>query len=304
MHPRNLHIQGYDFDALAKAYSALRSHLTTNVAGKITIDYADPKAVKCLNAALLAHHYQINTWDIPDQYLCPPIPGRADYIHYLADLLAQGSPSSFTNSSSIVGLDIGVGANMIYPILGSRIYGWRFVGSDIDPTSVKSARLIADANPKLRKKIEIRQQSNPQKLFEGIIGPKDNFTFTMCNPPFHSSAEEAAQGSRRKTKSLARHKEKYQQKHYKEIKEQSSRLNFAGKSNELWCEGGETAFVKRMANESIHYARQVQWFTCLLSKKTNIEPTQHLLKKIKATEMKVVEMNQGNKVSRFIAWRF
>jgi 23S rRNA (adenine1618-N6)-methyltransferase len=304
MHPRNLHSQGYDFSALATAYPALNSHLSKNVVGKTTIDYADPKAVKCLNAALLAHHYQVHTWDVPDQYLCPPIPGRADYIHCIADLLGQSNPSSIANKASTVGLDIGVGANMIYPILGSQIYGWRFVGSDIDPTSVKSARLIAEANPKLRKKIEIRQQSNPSKLFEGIIGPKDNFSFTMCNPPFHGSAEEAATGSRRKTKSLARHKEKYQQKHYKEASAQSGRLNFAGKSNELWCEGGEAGFVKRMVNESIHYASQVQWFTCLLSKKTNIEPTQKLLQKIAASETKIIEMTQGNKISRFIAWRF
>lgn len=304
MHPRNLHELGYDFGALANAYPALNSHLTTNVAGKTTVDYADPKAVKCLNAALLAHHYQVDMWDVPDQYLCPPIPGRADYIHYIADLLTDKGTPSMTNNANIVGLDIGVGANMIYPILGSQIYGWRFVGSDIDPISVRSARLIAEANPRLRKKIEIRQQSNPQKLFEGIIGPKDNFTFTMCNPPFHGSAEEAAQGSHRKTKSLARHKEKYQQKHYKESNAQTGRLNFAGKSNELWCEGGEVAFVKRMVNESIHYSSQVQWFTCLLSKKTNIEPTQYLLKKLDATEIKVIEMKQGNKVSRFVAWRF
>jgi 23S rRNA (adenine1618-N6)-methyltransferase len=81
-------------------------------------------------------------------------------------------------------------------------------------------------------------------------------------------------------------------------------LNFAGKSNELWCEGGEAGFVKRMVNESIHYASQVQWFTCLLSKKTNIEPTQKLLQKIAASETKIIEMTQGNKISRFIAWRF
>lgn len=40
-----------------------------------------------LNKALLAAHYDIEYWDIPDTYLCPPIPGRADYVHRAAELL-------------------------------------------------------------------------------------------------------------------------------------------------------------------------------------------------------------------------
>ena len=41
-----------------------------------------------LNRAILMHHYGVKSWDIPAGYLCPPIPGRADYIHSVADLLA------------------------------------------------------------------------------------------------------------------------------------------------------------------------------------------------------------------------
>ena len=44
--------------------------------------------MKALNKALLAHFYAVKHWDIPDGFLCPPVPGRADYVHHLADLLA------------------------------------------------------------------------------------------------------------------------------------------------------------------------------------------------------------------------
>jgi 23S rRNA (adenine1618-N6)-methyltransferase len=42
-----------------------------------------------LNKAILKAFYKIEYWDIPLHYLCPPIPGRADYLHYTADLLAE-----------------------------------------------------------------------------------------------------------------------------------------------------------------------------------------------------------------------
>jgi 23S rRNA (adenine1618-N6)-methyltransferase len=54
-----------------------------------TIDFSDPEAVKSLNQALLISYYDIQMGY--SHYLCPPIPGRADYIHYIADLLAESN---------------------------------------------------------------------------------------------------------------------------------------------------------------------------------------------------------------------
>lgn len=304
MHSRNLHRNGYNFTALANTHPPLQSHLTVSPVGKTTIDFANPEAVKALNAALLAHHYNTPVWDIPTDNLCPPIPGRADYIHNLADLLQIESGVNRDKSKQISGLDIGVGANMIYPILGSQIYGWKFVGSDISDTSLKSARLILNANPAIKKKVRLRQQPDQACIFNNIIKQDDQFTFTMCNPPFHSSAQEAEKGSLRKTQSLARHKKKYQGSQDKYANSKHQRLNFAGRSNELWCEGGESAFVQKMITESIQFSAQVQWFTTLISKRSNLEPIENLLAKANATEVKVISMGQGNKVSRFIAWRF
>lgn len=88
LHPRNPHRERYDLQTLAASYPALALYVRPNRFGDESIDFADPEAVKVLNAALLRHYYGIGNWDIPPGYLCPPIPGRADYIHHIADLLA------------------------------------------------------------------------------------------------------------------------------------------------------------------------------------------------------------------------
>ena len=89
MHPRNLHKNGYPMDALCQSYPALKPFLVRAKSGKTSIDFTNANAVKALNAALLFHYYKLEYWDMPEGYLCPPVPGRADYIHGIADLLYQ-----------------------------------------------------------------------------------------------------------------------------------------------------------------------------------------------------------------------
>src|SRR5690606_24715537 len=115
-----------------------------------SIDFFNPQAVKALNKALLFYYYDIVYWDIPENYLCPPIPGRADYIHYIADLLADNNKGIVPTGSEIKCLDIGVGANCIYPIIGVKEYGWSFIGADIDALAIKSAKKIIASNPSLQ----------------------------------------------------------------------------------------------------------------------------------------------------------
>lgn len=139
LHPRNLHNQGYDFPALVKSHPAIAPHVKPNAHGDLSIDFADPLAVKTLNAALLNRYYNIVDWDIPEGALCPPIPGRADYIHYMADLLGLGTGlGPGLEQLSIKLLDIGTGANGIYPLMACQIYGWQCVGSDINTQSLEN----------------------------------------------------------------------------------------------------------------------------------------------------------------------
>lgn len=294
LHPRNRHQGRYDFPALIKASPELGQFVITNPYGKPSIDFADPAAVRVFNRALLAQYYGIRHWDIPDGYLCPPIPGRADYLHNLADLLASEQAGRIPRGARIHALDIGVGANCIYPLIGHCEYGWHFVGADIAPAALASARAIVAANPQLAGGIELRQQTNAEHIFLGLLQPDECIDLTLCNPPFHASADEATRGSTRKWRNLGK----------LDPKRKLPVLNFGGQAAELWCPGGEAAFLKRMASESAQVAEQVLWFSSLVSKGSNVELLQGWLARAGATEVRILGMSQGQKQSRLVAWTF
>lgn len=301
MHPRNLHKDGYPIGLLCQSYPPLKSFVVRAKSGKESIDFSNADAVLALNTALLKHYYNVSQWQLPKGYLCPPVPGRADYIHGIADLLSS-SPKGQMNQR-VCGLDIGIGANAIYPIVGISAYNWQFVGSDIDDGALANARKIAAENKGLSASLSLRKQTNKLAIFNGVIKPDDYFTFTMCNPPFHKSAKEALAGTQRKTSNLAKNKQRRGSAPPK-LPKGSANLNFAGNSNELWCEGGELAFIQRMIKESTQYKTNVGWFTCLVSKSAHLKPLETSIRYYEATAFTVIEMGQGNKISRFIAWSF
>ena len=287
LHPRNQHSRGYDFGLLVAQTPELEAFTTQSPVGQTTIDFQNVQAVRMLNRALLKTHYDIDFWDIPAGYLCPPIPGRVDYIHYLADLLAGSNNQKIPRGRHIKALDIGTGASLVYPLTGQSEYGWHFTGVDIDAGAIKSARHIRESN---KLAITIRRQSKPENIFRGVIHTKDAFHVTMCNPPFHGSVEKANKGTRRKWANLG--------------KGRSTKLNFGGQNNELWCPGGEIKFIARMVEQSMEFADQCLWFSTLVSKKDNLQPLYRILRKAKVDDYKVVEMAQGQKTSRFIAWTY
>ncbi len=310
LHPRNQHTGRYDFELLVAALPELKEHLIKNPVGEDTINFSDPLAVKLLNKALLAHHYGVKHWDIPAGYLCPPIPGRADYIHRVADILNSDGQGEPYNHASVKALDIGVGANCIYPIIGATEYKWRCTGTDVDSVSIKTANFIAESNPNLKGKIRARLQADSESIFKGVIKDNERYDVTICNPPFHSSLEEAEKGSQRKLDNLAANRAKKAGQSFKpemnkkSAKQEKPTLNFGGQKAELWCPGGEAAFIMKMARESQLFATKVLWFTTLISKKDNVDMVRSELGKLRAKQVKVVEMSQGQKVSRFIAWTF
>lgn len=295
LHPLNPHQGRYDLDALAQLQPELKKHFKLRPDGETTLDFSNDQAVKLLNKALLQKYYGVVHWDIPPHYLCPPVPGRADYLCRIHDLLGNKA----SDGKNITGLDIGTGANLIYPIVGSQLFNWKFVGAELDQTAFNTAKALVDLNTNLKPYIQIRKQSQPEHIFSNIIKADDAFDFTMCNPPFHASESEANAGTSRKWKNLNSKKNKSSDKSV-----QPSRLNFGGKNNELWCEGGEITFIKNMIQESVQFKQQVHWFTTLVSKKDNLPSIYKQLKKVQAEEIKTINMAQGNKQSRFVAWRF
>ena len=249
-----------------------------------TIDFANPKAVKAINTALLFKYYNIQFWDFPDDNLCPPIPGRVDYIHYLNDLLKS---SGIENNINV--LDIGVGANCIYPLLGNAEYQWNFIGTDIDKKSIDRAEKIIKKNG-LSEVIKLKQQKDATQIFQGILNEDAKFSATICNPPFYKSKDEAMGANARKLRGL---------------KQPSSEgRNFSGNSNELWYKGGEKAFVHTYLYESSLFKQQCFWYSTLISNKDNLESMYASLNKLGATEIKTIPMHQGNKVTRIVAWTF
>ncbi|CAI2307264.1 23S rRNA (adenine(1618)-N(6))-methyltransferase RlmF [Vibrio parahaemolyticus] len=304
LHERNAHRGRYDFKKLIAGEPALESFVIKNPKGEDSINFSDPNAVKMLNKALLAAYYDIEYWDIPEHYLCPPIPGRADYIHRVAELL-DGEVKGKYRHQNVRALDVGVGANCIYPIVGVTQYGWHYTGSDVDPKSIDSAANIVERNVALNGKIELVQQMSESHIYRGVIQPNDRFDVTTCNPPFHRSAEDAAMGSQRKLDNLkANQRKKGVKSQNSPVKQGKPTLNFGGQNAELWCEGGEAAFIRRMANESQAFSSQVLWFTTLISKKDNVRPMRKQLEKLGVKAIRVVEMSQGQKISRFMAWSF
>lgn len=281
MHPNNPFTEDYNFDELCLANASLKKHVFENEYGNTTIPFANKDAVKELNKAILKHQYQLSFWEIPVQNLCPPIPGRLDYLLHVADLLAD--------QKEVHLLDIGTGANLIYPILGTCHFKWNCTASEVANDSIENAQKIIDNNPALSN-INLRKQQFKNSILEHIIQPNDFFEVVVCNPPFFKNSMDAAEKNKRKNKNLNLN--------------EKDQLNFGGKSNELWYKGGEEAFIKKMAEESALFKTQVGWFTSLVSQKEHLKNIKRAINKTQPTEVKIVDMQQGNKQSRFVAWRF
>jgi 23S rRNA (adenine1618-N6)-methyltransferase len=210
----------------------------------------------------------------------------------VADLLAEGNHGVVPVGSQVNCIDIGVGANCIYPILGNRSYDWSFVGSELDPVAIQSANEIIQRNPSLKNCISIRLQKEAGSIFSGIIQPGEYYDLSLCNPPFHTSAEEANRGSQKKNSNLSG------------IKSKEAKLNFGGICHELWCDGGELKFIRQMVKESRIWSTSIGWFSVLVSKSNNLPQIYHALKQEGAASVKTIPMTHGNKSSRIVAWKF
>lgn len=292
LHPRNKNRERYDTSALIRVNPDLANYIKPNKLGQDSVDFSNPAAVKILNKSLLNYYYKVKYWEFSDKNLCPPIPGRADYIHHIADLLSDSNFGIIPIGEKVTCIDIGVGASCIYPIIGVTEYGWKFIGSDIDPKSIESANNIVNCNSSLKNKIDCRLQKNQTDIFNGIIGKDEKIDVSISNPPFHSSVEEAQKGTLRKLKNLSG-KEAI-----------NPILNFAGISKELIYNGGEYEFIHNMIRDSKIFAKNCHWFSTLVSKQSNLKGIYKTLEKSEAKQIRTIPMGTGNKSTRIVAWTF
>jgi 23S rRNA (adenine1618-N6)-methyltransferase len=291
LHPRNPHQGRYDFSALQAIHSPLKPFVHRSAYDQWTIDFGDPAAVLALNTALLKQYYSVEDWSIPEGYLCPPIPGRADYIHHAADLLASTHGGKVPHGSRVTCLDIGTGASIVYPIIGIQTFGWSFGASDIDEQALACAKKIQKGNSFLKNQLKIIKQSNKEHFFQGIISGTNYIDLTICNPPFYGSAAEAQRATQRKQGNLRQ-------------KRNPNRRNFGGQAHELWYAGGERAFISQMIQESAAFAKNVCWFSSLVAQENHLPKLQKELEKLPVTDVRIINMGQGNKRSRILAWTF
>lgn len=316
-HIQEIHLLAFTtwMDRLIAAYPSLEPHIIRTRLGepcRPTINYFNPESVRALNTALLVADYNVNPQYneiLPHGALSPPVPGRADYVHYIADVLKQSWPDDVIPTGvNVVGMDIGTGASAIYPTIATAVYGWKMIASEINSASIESAKLIAHANDSADL-IDVRHQQSKKSIFYGVLQRGEKIDFAMCNPPFYSSIEAFQKENARKLAGLA--------KGGSSLKEQSiagGSNNFGGTDSELWCEGGEVAFVKRMINESKQYADKCLWFSSLVSRKDNIKRIEGSLfnmgknkggkQRIQVKEVRRIAMGAGHKSSTILIWTY
>lgn len=302
--------------------------------GRQTVNWSNPESVRALNTALLVADYGINSnyADIlPKGALFPPVPGRADYIHHIADLLqssnTNGGKDNVPTGRQVVGIDVGTGASCIYPLLAASIYGWRMIATEINSMSIRSARDIVAAN-ELDELIDVRAQEKSDFIFDGVLQPEEVVDFTMCNPPFYPSKEAFQAENARKQRGLSRSRQARRNVsplpvHLTTFSKSAAGMsnNFGGNEHELWCNGGEVAFVKNMIRESELYRDRCLWFTSLVSRKNNL-PKIECIMNMKGTrrnrkkggrrarsqvEVQAVQhlpMGTGHKSATILMWSF
>jgi 23S rRNA (adenine1618-N6)-methyltransferase len=322
-HERNPFGTSYDIPSIVFTCPELENYLKRiKETDEISIDFSEQKAVKLLNRGLLFNRYNLKYWDFPDGYLIPPIPGRAEYIHHIADLISENSEDGeLLLGGRVRGLDIGTGSTLIYPLIGHLEYGWNFTGSDIDLEALKSADKIISENSKVLStdSIKLCYQKYSNNVFKNIFRHKnEKFVFSMCNPPFHSSMAVSFAGTDRKWRGLGR-EDKLSDKlplsnTTTDTNVESSGnhvLNFGGRELELSCKGGEVGFIKTMIDESSDDSVRcrIKWFTCIVSKKTNMATLKKYIKNMepyskRPFEVREIDMSVGNKKFQFLAWTY
>ncbi len=284
VHDRNRYREPYDLDRLVRAVPELTAYLRTTPDGRPTVDFARAAAVRHLNRALLLSDYQLAFYDLPPEALCPAVPSRLDYVHVVADLLH----STGADRKPVRGLDIGTGASLVYPILGVREYGWRFVATDINETSLRAAKAIVSFNPSLRDKIELRRQASPRQIFDGVLRPGERFDFTMCNPPFYESEAAARKAAQLKWRKLGRRG--------------TETFNFGGQGAELHTAGGEPRFLGATIAASYRFRTQVRWFTTLVSQRAYLKVAEAGFRQNPPRRREVVALSTGAKTRQVLAW--
>lgn len=192
-------------------------------------------------------------------FLVPRLANRFDYLLWIKELVGENS----------VGIDLGVGGNCIYPLLGTLL-GMKIVGVDIDPEAIEASTKVSEQaglNVDLRlvgpdEMASVASQISPQP------------SFLVCNPPFYADINDRVE---------------------------KPPLNLVARDNELYTSGGELEFAKSLFESS--RSAGLAWTSILLGKKSSMEPLINLIVTNNANHALHV-ISYGKTRRWIVAWSF
>ncbi|XP_054785659.1 uncharacterized protein LOC129292150 isoform X2 [Prosopis cineraria] len=271
IHPRNKYSENPpDFAQLASLYPTFQPFVYYSHDGRPNIDWTDFNATRELTRVLLLHDHSLNWW-IPDGQLCPTVPNRSNYIHWVEDLLSSDIiPHTSSTGDKVRGFDIGTGANCIYPLLGASLLGWSFVGSDVTDVAIEWASRNVHSNPHISDLIEIRKAESNENAVSVEACHNGEL---LCNETLEAA------GLNPKT-------------------------SCGGSREEMVCPGGEKAFITRIIEDSAALRHSFRWYTSMVGRKSNLK---YLISKLWANGVTIVrttEFVQGKTCRWGLAWSF
>ena len=259
--------------------------------------FSRPGALAALTRALLRRDFSLE-WRPPADRLCPPVPGRLNYLLWAEDLparLALGRlaacavPPPPPPPLPALSLDVGVGANAIFPLLGARLGGFcsQWLATDIDAVAVAGARAAATRAGLPPSALAVLSVEPGGPLLAGALpaaaaaGGAPLVAVTVCNPPFFASWEEAVESMRRAPARAGA---------------------CGGAPHEMATVGGEAAFAGRLADESQPLGERALWFSCMLGKRASVADVSLRLARARVPALRTTELVQGVTRRWAVAW--
>lgn len=253
-----------DFAHLASLYAPLAPYVRLNSSGA-HVDFRDADATRTLTLALLHVDFGLML-TLPAHQLCPTVPSRVAYLAWAHSLLGE-------HEDEVCALDIGVGASCIYPLLGWRMYGWRWLGSEVDAASLAYARANVAANA-AQGAITLRLASCEDRI-AGVLREGESVALSVCNPPFFDNGD---------------------------AKAVNPHTALAITRSEERTEGGEVSFVRAMIDESVRLGPRVRWCSSLLGRKASLKPLLAHLQRLGIANMRHTAFRLGRTTRWAIAW--
>jgi 23S rRNA (adenine1618-N6)-methyltransferase len=298
MHPRNPYNAPINIAELARQFPDVCDHVISRSSnGRVVYDWHAPGATYAVTRALLARDFELD-WQQPLHHLCPPVPGRLNYLLWLQDLVQQDAVAAAAPPAGICVADIGTGASAIFPLLGARRFGWSFVALDSSADALAHARSNVERNG-LQHLITLGLVPHDGS----IVSALDSFpavTHTMCNPPFFSSSSSAAWRQR----VLAA--DGGGEQNGNSVIGGGGMAACAALEPELFTEGGEVAFMSKIIQQSAASPcrQRVKWFTCMVGIKADLAALKAACAAAGALQVRTTTFFQGQTLRWGLAWTF